>query len=124
MLEKMSSDGSCSGDECPEVTSSPSADKKSRKVPAGKGTTTNFLHSLPEDVRKAVSSTTETKAAWKDITVLAKNEWICWVSSTKNPETRKKRLDRMVDQLKEGKRRPCCWPGCPHRRPSAAKYFK
>ncbi|MGD9202195.1 MAG: YdeI/OmpD-associated family protein [Chitinispirillia bacterium] len=55
------------------------------------------------------------KVLWEDITPLARNEWICWVESTKKFETRKKRIKRVVEELKEGKRRPCCWPGCSHR---------
>jgi hypothetical protein len=51
----------------------------------------------------------------EDITPLARNEWICWVISVKKPETRKQHIERTRTELKEGMRRPCCWPGCPHR---------
>jgi hypothetical protein len=30
-------------------------------------------------------------------------------------ETRKQHIERTRTELKEGIRRPCCWPGCPHR---------
>ncbi|KUO64154.1 MAG: hypothetical protein APF83_09180 [Lutibacter sp. BRH_c52] len=40
------------------------------------------------------------------------------------PETRAEHILRMINELKEGKRQPCCWPGCPHRRSSAQKWFK
>src|SRR6185295_1942509 len=43
----------------------------------------------------------------------------CWITSAKNPETRRHRIERSRNELIEGKRRPCCWPGCPHRRPKA-----
>jgi hypothetical protein len=33
-------------------------------------------------------------------------------------------VQRAVEELQAGKRRPCCWPGCPHRRPSAKKWFE
>jgi hypothetical protein len=39
-------------------------------------------------------------------------------------ETRVEHINRMVEELREGKRQPCCWPGCPHRRPNANKWFK
>ncbi|MBK9040978.1 MAG: YdeI/OmpD-associated family protein [Bdellovibrionales bacterium] len=81
------------------------------------------LHTMPTDLRKALS-TPAAKAAWRDITPLARNEWICWITSTKKLETRKQRIERARKELIEGKRRPCCWPGCPHRRPSARKWFK
>jgi uncharacterized protein YdeI (YjbR/CyaY-like superfamily) len=52
---------------------------------------------------------------WEDITPLARNEWICWVESAKKAETRSKRIDWGRESLEDGKRRPCCWPGCTHR---------
>ena len=54
-------------------------------------------------------------ATWLSITPLARNEWICWVESAKKTETRLKRIDWGRENLSDGKRRPCCWPGCPHR---------
>ena len=82
------------------------------------------VHSLPSDLKKAIDSSAKAKASWNDITPLAQNEWICWVTSAKLEETRLKRMDRAVSDLTNGKRRPCCWPGCPHRRPSAQKWFE
>ncbi len=61
--------------------------------------------------------------AWDSLTPLSRNEWICWVTIVKKAETRKEHIVRMKGELLEGKRRPCCWPGCPHRRPDAAKWF-
>ncbi|PJK10137.1 hypothetical protein CO614_02460 [Lysobacteraceae bacterium NML120232] len=49
------------------------------------------------------------------MTQLARNEWICWVASVKQPATRQKYITRAVEQLAAGKRRPCCWMGCIHR---------
>jgi len=82
------------------------------------------VHSLPADLRKAISEKAAIKAAWDSLTPLARNEWICWVISAKKPETRLTRIERTQVDLAAGKKRPCCWPGCPHRRPSAAKWFK
>jgi uncharacterized protein YdeI (YjbR/CyaY-like superfamily) len=73
------------------------------------------MHSLPADFRKVLSSDKAALKAWEDITSLARNEWICWVISVKKPETRKHHLERARAELKTGKRRPCCWAGCPHR---------
>jgi uncharacterized protein YdeI (YjbR/CyaY-like superfamily) len=73
------------------------------------------VHELPPDLRKALGSAAQARAAWQDITVLARNEWICWVESAKKADTRRRRIERTRDGLIEGKRRPCCWPGCPHR---------
>ena len=82
------------------------------------------LHSLPKDFREAINSKSSIKKAWDNLTPLARNEWICWVISAKKEETRVKRIKRAQEELGQGKKRPCCWPGCPHRRPSAAKWFK
>jgi uncharacterized protein YdeI (YjbR/CyaY-like superfamily) len=70
---------------------------------------------MPTDLRKILASAPAARAAWEDITPLARNEWICWVISVKKPETRKLHIKRVITELKEGIRRPCCWAGCPHR---------
>ena len=54
-------------------------------------------------------------AQWQDITPLARNEWICWIEDAKREATRQGRITRARENLTAGKRRPCCWPGCPHR---------
>lgn len=77
------------------------------------------VHALPADVRKALASSRTALSAWEDITPLARNEWICWTISVKQAETRKDHLKRLVSELKEGKRRPCCWIGCIHRKDKA-----
>lgn len=83
-----------------------------------------ILHALPADLKKAIAAVPQAKMVWDDITPLARNEWICWVTIVKKPETRKKRIQRACAELAEGKRRPCCWPGCPHRNAKAEKWFK
>lgn len=72
-------------------------------------------HKLPADLRKAINSSPAVRAAWKDITSLARNEWICWVISVKKLETRQEHVERVRTELLKGKRRPCCWAGCIHR---------
>ena len=73
------------------------------------------VHGLPPDLRDALTSDPDALAAWHDITPLARNEWICWVEDAKLDETRERRIERAHSELAEGKRRPCCWPGCSHR---------
>lgn len=73
------------------------------------------VHKLPEDLRKALLSVPAVSAAWEDITPLARNEWICWVTSPKKAETRAIRIEKALSKLKGGMRRPCCWEGCSHR---------
>jgi len=76
---------------------------------------TGVVHDLPSDMRETLVSAIDLTEAWNDLTPLARNEWICWVTSAKKPETRSKRIGRTREELLAGKRRPCCWPGCPHR---------
>jgi uncharacterized protein YdeI (YjbR/CyaY-like superfamily) len=73
------------------------------------------VHVLPEDLEDALKLDSEALLTWEDITPLARNEWICWIQSAKKLETRRKRIDWGCSSLRDGKRRPCCWPGCPHR---------
>jgi uncharacterized protein YdeI (YjbR/CyaY-like superfamily) len=73
------------------------------------------MHTLPADFKKALASVSAARAVWEDITPLARNEWICWVTSGKKAETRGIRIEKALSKLKGGMRRPCCWAGCPHR---------
>ena len=82
---------------------------------AKKSISAGALHRLPADLRRVLVSDHEALAKWEDITPLARNEWICWVISVKKQVTRRQHVERVRSELKEGVRRPCCWPGCPHR---------
>ena len=73
-------------------------------------------HKMPADLKNALTSDKKALEKWEDITPLARNEWICWVISVKLDETRKEHIGRLISELKEGKRRPCCWIGCIHRK--------
>jgi Bacteriocin-protection, YdeI or OmpD-Associated len=79
------------------------------RVPGG------VVHELPGDLRKALIANARALDAWKDITPLARNEFICWVADAKQEMTRERRIRRTAEELEEGQRRPCCWPGCTHR---------
>ncbi|OBH42059.1 hypothetical protein A5684_17330 [Mycobacterium intracellulare] len=80
-----------------------------RRVPGG------AVHKLPADLRETLIAHPTALAAWNDITPLARNEFICWVEDAKQEATRARRIRRTKEELEEGKRRPCCWPGCKHR---------
>ncbi|UXA18217.1 YdeI/OmpD-associated family protein [Mycobacterium sp. SMC-4] len=73
------------------------------------------VHELPPDLATALADNATALAAWNDITPLARNEFICWVEDAKQLKTRERRIRRTQEELEEGKRRPCCWPGCKHR---------
>lgn len=76
---------------------------------------TGVAHKIPNDLKDSLVSSPKALTAWEDITPLARNEWICWVISSKKSETRNHRIERTRSELIEGKRRPCCWAGCVHR---------
>jgi hypothetical protein len=80
-----------------------------QRVPGG------VVHELPADLRNALIANAMALDAWKDITPLARNEFICWVEDAKQETTRERRIRRTQEELEEGQRRPCCWPGCKHR---------
>lgn len=77
------------------------------------------VHTVPLDIQNALAKRKAPLAAWESLTPLARNEWICWSISAKKAETRKEHIERMVSELTEGKRRPCCWIGCIHRKDKA-----
>ena len=84
---------------------------------------TGVNHRVPKDLRKVLESNTDVLELWNGLTPLARNESICWVTIVKKEETRKDHLKRLGEDLRKGKKRPCCWPGCPHRRPNVQKWF-
>lgn len=64
---------------------------------------------VPTDLRKAFAATPTAKAPWKDLTPIARRDFISWIDSAKQPETRRRRIERACSMLAAGKRRPCCY---------------
>ena len=65
---------------------------------------------IPDEVQLALAAASaEVRAAWTDITPMARRDWIHWITSAKKAETRQKRLNSACDMLAKGKRRPCCF---------------
>lgn len=73
------------------------------------------VHVAGEDLKSAIQSDPEVLALWQGLTPLGRNEFICWVEDAKQPKTRQRRIERTLEELVEGKKRPCCWAGCIHR---------
>ena len=82
---------------------------------SGQGVPGGVVHELPADLSEALQANATALDAWNDITPLARNEFICWVEDAKQDTTRARRIRRTQEELEEGQRRPCCWPGCKHR---------
>lgn len=76
---------------------------------------TGVAHKVPKDLADVLRAKPKVLELWNGLTPLARNEWICWVTAFKKVETRIDHIKRLQEDLLKGKRRPCCWPGCPHR---------
>ena len=66
--------------------------------------------SVPKDLATAlVAAPQEIQNLWNEITPMARWEWVRWVNATKNPDTRRRRVDVSISKMNSGKRRPCCF---------------
>jgi hypothetical protein len=74
-----------------------------------------LVHDMPADLVNALIEPQETRTLWEGLTPIARNEFICWIEDAKQEETRMRRINRTVEELLEGQKRPCCWVGCIHR---------
>lgn len=75
-------------------------------APAGKETEPT----IPPDLKKALAAAApKTRAVWSDITPNARRDWIHWITSAKQPETRTRRIKNSCSMLAAGKRRVCCF---------------
>ncbi len=67
---------------------------------------------VPTDLRK-VLATPKAMAQWNDLTPIGRRDFISWIDSAKQPETRRKRIESVPSRLASGKRRPCCFAVVP-----------
>jgi len=75
------------------------------RKPAGEESEARVL----TDLRKALAAAPKAKAQWKDLTPIARRDFISWIDSAKQPETRRRRIEKACSMLAAGKRRPCCY---------------
>jgi Domain of unknown function (DUF1905)/Bacteriocin-protection, YdeI or OmpD-Associated len=65
---------------------------------------------LPKDLGAALAAAPgKIQSIWREITPMARWEWVRWVNETRNPDTRKRRVDVSISKMAAGKRRPCCF---------------
>jgi Bacteriocin-protection, YdeI or OmpD-Associated/Domain of unknown function (DUF1905) len=64
---------------------------------------------VPADLRKALAAAPKARALWSDITPIARRDWIQWIMSAKQLETRARRIKNACSMLAAGKRRVCCF---------------
>ena len=82
------------------------------------------VHEAGRDLEAAVRSDPAVLARWEGLTPLGRNEFICWVDDAKQEATRQRRIARTLEELLEGRKRPCCWAGCIHRTDKAPSRWR
>ena len=91
--------------------------QRTARVRAGDTTTLEFEAtkdwpepSLPKDFEAALAAAPQKiQDLWRDITPMARWEWVRWIDATRNPDTRQRRVDVSISKMNSGKRRPCCF---------------
>jgi len=68
---------------------------------------------LPADLRKVLAASSQAKAQWEDLTPIARRDFVSWIESAKQRQTRKRRVESVPSRLESGKRRPCCYAVVP-----------
>jgi Bacteriocin-protection, YdeI or OmpD-Associated/Domain of unknown function (DUF1905) len=64
---------------------------------------------VPADLKKALAGAAKARVLWSDITPIARRDWIHWITSAKQSETRARRIKNACSMLAAGKRRVCCF---------------
>ena len=64
---------------------------------------------VPTDFRKALAAAPKANDQWRDLTPIARRDFISWIDSAKQSETRRRRIEKACSMLAAGKRRPCCY---------------
>ena len=64
---------------------------------------------IPADWQATLDGDAGIMALWQRVTPMARWEWLRWINSTENPETRQRRIEVSCDKLRKGMRRPCCF---------------
>ena len=64
---------------------------------------------MPTDLRQAFAAAAPAKTQWRELTPIARRDFMSWIDSAKQPETRRRRIERACSMLAAGKRRPCCY---------------
>ena len=64
---------------------------------------------VPPDLRQALANAPAAQAQWTALTAAARRDFIQWLDTAKQAETRARRIRNACDMLAAGKRRICCF---------------
>jgi len=64
---------------------------------------------VPADLAEALASDPRVRRIWMDVTLVARWDWIRWIGSTRNRDTRAIRIEKTLSKLRSGKRAACCF---------------
>ena len=65
---------------------------------------------VPKDLETTlVAAPQKVQDLWRNITPMARWEWVRWVNATGNLDTRTRRVEVTISKMASGKRRPCCF---------------
>jgi uncharacterized protein YdeI (YjbR/CyaY-like superfamily) len=67
------------------------------------------MEKVPTDLRKVLAASPKAKVTWEELTPIGRRDFISWIESAKQPETRARRVESVPSRLASGKRRPCCY---------------
>lgn len=64
---------------------------------------------VPPDIQAGLVARPDTQPLWLRITPMARWEWIRWIGSTKQAQTRQRHIEVARSKLQAGARRRCCF---------------
>ena len=67
------------------------------------------MEKVPSDLQKVLAKNAKAKGQWDDLTPIGRRDFVSWIESAKQEETRKRRVESVPSRLASGKRRPCCY---------------
>lgn len=65
----------------------------------------------PKDLVSALKNHPRANKLWNEITPIARRDWILWIITAKQKETRARRIEVACSKLSSGMKRVCCFGG-------------
>jgi len=71
------------------------------------------MEKIPLDLKQILALHPKAKALWDSLTPIGRRDFLGWIDSAKQAETRARRVESIPSRLLSGKRRPCCYAVVP-----------